>query len=74
MTVWLIVVIETLWMLGCAITGRYGHVRAGAGRLRSVIDTAMPEAITLFELESRARDASRTSGTAGQRRHDVGGI
>ena len=61
MTLWLIIVVESTWMLGCAIFRRYGHVRATTARVRSTLDTAISQtALTNFELKSRAHARRRS--------------
>jgi hypothetical protein len=61
MMLWLVIVIESVWMLGCAIVGRYGHVRATTGRVRSILDRAVPKALTKFERKCRAQAQRRRS-------------
>jgi hypothetical protein len=61
MMLWLVIVIESVWMLGCAIVGRYGHVRATTGRVRSILDRAVPEALTKFERKCLAQAQRRRS-------------
>jgi hypothetical protein len=60
-TLWLIIVIESAWMLGCAIVGSYGHVRATTGRVRSTLENEMPQALTKFERKCRAQAQRRRS-------------
>jgi hypothetical protein len=48
-TLWLIVVVESVWMLVNAILARYGHVRATSSRIRSTVEIAMSEELTKFE-------------------------
>lgn len=61
MTLWFVIVIESVWMLGCAISGRYGQVRAATVRVRSILDRAVPEALTKFERKRRAQAQRRRS-------------
>lgn len=58
-TLWLIIVIESVWMLANAILGRYGHVRATSGRIRSTVESAMFERPTKFERKCRAQARRR---------------
>lgn len=59
MTLWLIIVIESAWMLGCAIFRRYGDVRATTGRVSSTLQNARPQTLTKFERKCRAQARRR---------------
>ena len=61
MTLWFVIVIESVWMLGCALVGRHGQVRATTARVRSILDRAVPEALTKFERKFRAQAQRRRS-------------
>jgi hypothetical protein len=56
---WLIVVVESVWMLVSALLGRYGHVRATSSRVRATLESAVPEGLTKFERQCRARARRR---------------
>ena len=58
-TLWLIVVVDSVWMLLNAILGRYGHVRATSARVRSTVEIAMSEQLTDFERHCYARARRR---------------
>jgi len=58
-TLWLIVIVESVWMLVNAILGRYGHVRATSARIRSTVEIAMSEELTKFERQCYARARRR---------------
>ena len=63
-TVWLIILVEGLWLLGCAIVGRFTHVRATAGRIRSMLETWLPPAAGGRELRDTAGLATSSTAAA----------
>jgi hypothetical protein len=56
---WLVIVVESAWMLLSALLGRYGHVRATSSRVRSTLESAIPDGLTRFERQCLARARRR---------------